>query len=305
MSICLSNVGVGPLTSFQGGRYMLRRTLLRAFPFLAVGSLLLVAHFNFPGASVRAKDVCQLTIDAPDRLEDNASVAAPILSDFVGIYALVDKVVLEPNDTAPERVQLWGAFATASAVDRNNYDPPQRGYYYYSIAQGKVEICRREWTDFKAIAGTGQVIGFGSRDGQKGRLRKANEKAEGPDPYPVAWGLTRMSQRASAYPPIRELRSIPAAQSPAEGGEVKSGKVTLIAGNIADAERKNAKYIFEIRAGGSAELETSPPIAAGEKETRWSPNLMVKAGEKYTWRVKATDGQWTGPVVSSEFKGVR
>ena len=121
----------------------------------------------------------------------------------------------------------------------------------------------------------------------------------------MAWGLTRMSQRPSAYPPVRELRSLPAPHAPAEGAEVKSGKVTLIAGNIADAERKNARYIFEIKAGGSAEQETSPPLAAGEKETRWSPNLTVKAGEKYTWRVKATDGQWSGPAVSSEFRGVR
>ena len=121
----------------------------------------------------------------------------------------------------------------------------------------------------------------------------------------MAWGLTRMSQRSSAYSPILELRSLPATHSPVDGAEVKSGKVTLIAGNIADIGRKNAKYIFDIKAGGSAEQETSPPIAAGEKETTWTPNLKVKAGEKYTWRVKATDGQWSGPVASSEFKGIR
>ena len=34
-------------------------------------------------------------------------------SDPVGIYALVDKVVYEPNDKAPERVQIWGAFSLA------------------------------------------------------------------------------------------------------------------------------------------------------------------------------------------------
>ena len=34
-----------------------------------------------------------------------------IASGPVGIYAMVDKVVFEPNDTAPERIQIWGAFA--------------------------------------------------------------------------------------------------------------------------------------------------------------------------------------------------
>jgi hypothetical protein len=264
---------------------MLRRRLSKPLSFLSVGCLLLTALFNFPGAA--------------------ESAAAPTLSDYVGVYALIDKVVLEPNEAAPERVQLWGAFAVASARDRNSYDSPQRGYYYYSIAPGKEEACRREWADLKTTAGAGQVIGFGSRGLNKGRFRKANEKLESPDPYPVDFGLTKMSRRPSAYSPIQELRSLPAPHSPAEGAEVKSGKVMLIAGNIADGERKNAKYIFEIKAGGSGEQETSPPIVAGEKETRWSPNLNVKAGEKYTWRVKATDGQWTGPVASSEFRVVR
>ncbi len=136
-------------------------------------------------------------------------------------------------------------------------------------------------------------------------MRKANAKVESPDPYPVDYGLTKMSQRPSLYTPIRELRSLPAPSTPAEGAEVRSGQVTLIAVNVADAALKNAKYIFEIRAGGSGEQETSPPIAAGGKETQWSPNLKVKAGEKYTWHVKATDGQWTGPVASSGFTGAR
>lgn len=275
---------------------MLRRTISKPLSFLSAASVLLAALFNFSGVAVKAANTCQLIAETP---------AAPAVSDFVGIYALIEKVVLEPNDSAPERIQIWGAFAAASAADRNTYESPQRGYFYYSLTAGKVEACRREWADFKSIAGTGQVIGFSGRGLTNGRLRRANEKAENPDPYPVAWGLARMSQRSGTYAPIRELRSLPAPHSPAEGAEVKSGKVTLVAGNIADPDRKNTKYIFEINAGGGTEQETSPPIAAGEKEIRWSPNLAVKAGVKYTWRVKATDGQWTGPIASSEFKGVR
>jgi hypothetical protein len=274
----------GRLTNFiQGGCRMSRRTLWRAWPFFAAGCLLLAAHFNSHGAAK----------------------AAPALSDFVGVYALVDRVVFEPNAAAPERVQIWGAFALAHAANRNDYESPQRGYFYYSLAPGKGEACRKEWADFNAVAGSGQVIGFGGRDLPKGRLRRANEKADSPDTYPVAWGLTKMSQRSSAYRPIQELRALPAPHSPAEGAEVKAGRVTLVAGNIADPERRGAKYVFEIKAGGSAEQETSPPVAAGEKETKWSPGLKVKAGETYTWRVRATDGQWSGPTASSEFKGVR
>ena len=40
-------------------------------------------------------------------------------SDWIGVYARIDKVSLEPNATAPERIQIWGAFALASKGDRN------------------------------------------------------------------------------------------------------------------------------------------------------------------------------------------
>jgi hypothetical protein len=143
-------------------------------------------------------------------------LALPILafetaaySDRTGVYARIDKVVLEPDATAPERIQIWGAFALASKENRNSYDSAQRGYLYFSCKVGKEEICRKEWADLKAIAGTDQVIGFGGRDLPRPRLRKADEKVAAPDEYPVNVGLVKMSARSSDYPPIRELRSLP------------------------------------------------------------------------------------------------
>lgn len=140
------------------------------------------------------------------------SIKTNAYSDWIGIYARIDKVVLEPNDTAPERIQIWGAFAFASKQDRNSYDPAKRGYLYYSLRPGKEDVCRKEWSDFKAIAGTGQVIGFGGRDLQPSRLRKAEDKVSDPDVYPVGWGLIKMSDRGTDYAPIRELRSLPKEQ---------------------------------------------------------------------------------------------
>src|SRR5437899_4725364 len=34
-----------------------------------------------------------------------------IASGPVGIYAIIEKVIFEPNEQAPERIQIWGAFA--------------------------------------------------------------------------------------------------------------------------------------------------------------------------------------------------
>jgi len=134
-------------------------------------------------------------------------------SDQTGIYARVDKVVLEPDATAPERIQVWGAFALARKEDRNTYDSAQRGYLYFSCKPGKEDICRKEWADLKAIAGTGKVVGFGGRTLPRPRVRKAEEKAANPDEYPLNFGLVKVSDRRSDYPPIPELKSLPREQN--------------------------------------------------------------------------------------------
>ena len=93
-------------------------------------------------------------------------------SDWTGIYARVDKVVFEPNAAAPERIQIWGAFAVATVGNRNTYEPAQRGYLYYSLKEGKEDVCKKEWADLKSVAGSGQIIAFAGRN-QTGRVRKS------------------------------------------------------------------------------------------------------------------------------------
>ena len=129
-------------------------------------------------------------------------------SDWTGVYARVDKVVFEPNAAAPERIQIWGAFALATKDNRNSYDPAQRGYLYYSLKPGKEEVCRKEWADLKSVAGTGQIIGFGGRN-QPARMRKAADKPADPDVYPVDHGVTKISASRSDYGPIGELMAFP------------------------------------------------------------------------------------------------
>src|SRR6185503_7423534 len=77
-----------------------------------------------------------------------------LASDPVGIYALVDKVVFEPNETNPERVQIHGAFAIAEGYGYT-YKKADRGYLYYKPNADKTNACRNEWSDLKSVAGTG------------------------------------------------------------------------------------------------------------------------------------------------------
>jgi hypothetical protein len=92
-----------------------------------------------------------------------AAVTQVRASGTIGIYAIVEKVVLEPNDKAPTRIQVWGAFAYADGVPGQGgaASNAKRGYLYFRLPDANTESTLKEWADLKAIAGTGQAIGFG------------------------------------------------------------------------------------------------------------------------------------------------
>jgi len=112
-------------------------------------------------------------------------------SDMVGIYGIVEKVVLEPSDAAPQRVQVWGAFALAEGRG-STYQAPQRGYLYYTCPSGQESICRNEWGDLKSLAGKKTGVGFGQRYKPTGRVRGPQEKAASPDTYPIEMGIVKV-----------------------------------------------------------------------------------------------------------------
>src|SRR5437867_2604759 len=117
-----------------------------------------------------------------------ASVARA--SDPTGIYAFVDRVVFEPDDAKPQRVQIWGGFALAKTENRNDYHDAQRGCMYFTLRPGEEEICQKEWADLKSVANTGQIVAFGSRQAINAiSLRKAGAKIDNPDVYPKGWGV--------------------------------------------------------------------------------------------------------------------
>jgi hypothetical protein len=132
--------------------------------------------------------------------------ARSLASDPIGIYALVDKVVLEPNETNPERIQIRGAFAVAEG-NGYTYKKAERGYLYYKVNPDKPAACHNEWADLKSVAGTGQIVAFGSRYGEKGTLRKQDAKPANPDLYPVAMGLTRVKEEKD-YEPLKQLAKL-------------------------------------------------------------------------------------------------
>jgi hypothetical protein len=128
-------------------------------------------------------------------------------SDFVGVYSVVEKVVLEPSDAAPQRIQIWGAFALSDRKSGSSYGPAQRGYLYYSCPSGQEAVCRREWEDIKGVAGKNIGVGFGERYSETGRIRKADEKPAMPDVYPIARGVVRLSAGHESLPVIDRIKA--------------------------------------------------------------------------------------------------
>ena len=116
-----------------------------------------------------------------------------IASGPAGCYAIVQKVVFEPNDAAPKRIQVWGIFSLADGKSGNGYLPPQRGYLYFALPPGQPDsIALAEWSDLKMVAGTESVITFAERPSWNGHVRKATDKPESPEPYPLYNGITRV-----------------------------------------------------------------------------------------------------------------
>jgi hypothetical protein len=170
-------------------------------------------------------------------------------SGLVGIYAIVSKVVFEPNDKAPERIQIWGAFTLVDGGTGRGGKTltPQRGYMYFSLPgtgnfgtdnRGQKEAALKEWADFKAIAGTGQVVAFGtfsyigvfsdeliSRPAgvppyvlmvpgsgnsmqlqSKNPIRQDSIAPTAPDSYPVSMGLTKLSSTGDLAAVVNQLQ---------------------------------------------------------------------------------------------------
>ena len=129
--------------------------------------------------------------------------ASASASDPMGVYCIVDKVVLEPPDCA-DRAQVWGACAIADRNAANgSFGPPAKGFFYYSIPAGREEIVRAEWNDLRQASGKGQMVGYGRRYYPAGRFRTIADPVESPDPYPIHLGVVNFGAQVPGH--LREL----------------------------------------------------------------------------------------------------
>ena len=114
------------------------------------------------------------------------------LSDPIGIYGIIDKVVLAPDSANPTTIQVWGVFALSENVGGDKYKPAQRGYLYFAMDQSRAQQVRAEWADLKSLAGKRQPVGFGAKYSRTPpRLRCAMEPPANPDAYTTNVGIVK------------------------------------------------------------------------------------------------------------------
>lgn len=174
-----------------------------------------------------------------------SSPAVKAVSGGIGFYGIVERVVFEPSEANAERIQVWGAFAYVDTLRPASVTVSRadRGYLYFRVrsdipgftSEREVEINRREWADLKALAGTGQAIGFGSwgyigsfsvldpkgvagppsylfeRKPSGGaradlRVRPASEPPAGPATYQTETGIVKLSEQGSHAAIVKLLR---------------------------------------------------------------------------------------------------
>jgi len=88
-----------------------------------------------------------------------------------------------------------------------HYHDAERGYLYFKLRPGDETVCQKEWADLKSVAGTGEIVAFGSRNPANAiTLRKADAKVENPDVYPKGWGMNKVNVRD--YSPINQLSKL-------------------------------------------------------------------------------------------------
>lgn len=236
-----------------------------------------------------------------------ALVPIPLPSDPAGVYAVLDRVVLQPSAEAPTSVELHGAFALAEGYRGQYYRAPQVGVLRFQLGKdGPASV--QQWRELAAVAGTGQIVAFGSRYEQgKGKDALAVQAPEAVPaaltPFATGWGVHRLTN--VNYGSARELSLLPRCAS-ADIGRERAHEhwpqrtVVFTATNCAAGD-EDLRYVFRAETSDGDRF-TSGLIAPGKGITTWTTELALRVGETVTWSVHVVGAKVErAPVASSTF----
>lgn len=237
--------------------------------------------------------------------------APPVPSDPVGVYGLLDKVVLLPDEQKPTQVEIHGTFTVARGFGEY-HTAPTVGSLWFEVDE-KADECVKQWRELGKHVGTGVPIGFGSRYAHiKVPLRVTGigmPKPQAPAKYSSQSYLGLHRTDGADYGVLRELRLTPKPTAPAPGGVVKvkadrrylQHKLRLECQNCV-AKQDGLSYVFEVETS-SGDRFASPPVKPGDKTTGWDAELALDVGDSVRWSVRVLGGNTDRvPVASASFK---
>jgi hypothetical protein len=93
---------------------------------------------------------------------------------------------------------------------------------------------------------------------------------------------------------------VPVPLDPVDGRTVRTATPELRARNTTDRDSDALRYEFEVRDASGAVIASSPGVSEGLFETTWVVGVALPENGRFTWRVRASDGQaageWSAPA---------
>lgn len=163
-----------------------------------------------------------------------ASASAP-----AGVWALVEKVTLQPDANNPTMVRIDGVFMVANEVPDfpmyPGYSVPEYGYMYYNCSNDQIKTCVMEWKELEAASTSdNKCRGWGSQEfpvPKNGVVRPTGEPEAKPDLYPISMGVVQ------GFSPCEALKMWAAENPPPmEGGSSSGGETGSTGGSSGTGE---------------------------------------------------------------------
>jgi MYXO-CTERM domain-containing protein len=139
---------------------------------------------------------------------------------IVNVVCDVEKVVLEPDATAPTRIQIHGVFALAEGGPGKPYSAAKRGYLYLACPAGREADCKTHFLDIQKAIGDVRCAGIGQAGEALPTVRAEGVTPTAADTYSFGLGVMMSEWHGGA---CAATKAVPDAGSPPDAGAPDTG----------------------------------------------------------------------------------
>jgi hypothetical protein len=124
---------------------------------------------------------------------------------IVNVVMDVEKVVLEPDGSAPTRIQIHGVFALAEGGPGAPYAAPKRGYLYLACPTGREADCKTHFLDIQKAIGDARCAGIGQAGETLPTVRAEGTTPSAPDTYSFGLGVMMSEWHGGACSAVKAV----------------------------------------------------------------------------------------------------